>query len=67
MMSKKVSDIKKARRKKRDKTGWTMEEIKENAKKELEKFKNTSASEEEPDDLVSGDMDKIIRGEDGDD
>jgi len=67
MMSKKVSDIKKARRKKRDKTGWTMEEIKETAKKELEKFKNTSASEEEPDDLVSGDMDKIIRGEDGDD
>ena len=65
MMSKKVSDIKKARRKKRDKTGWTMEEIKENAKKELEKFKNTS--EEEPDDLVSGDMDKINRGEDGDD
>ena len=65
MMSKNISDIKKARRKKRDKTGWTMGEIKENAKKELEKFKNTS--EEEPDDLASGDMDKIIRGEDGDD
>ena len=42
-----------------------MEEIKKNAKKELEKFKNLS--EEEPDDLVSGDMDKIIRGENDDD
>ncbi len=64
-MCKNISDINKARRKKRDKTGWTMEEIKENAKKELEEFKNIS--EKEPDDLVSGDMDKIIRGENDDD
>ena len=65
MMPKNISDINKARRKKRDKTGWTTEEIKENAKKELEEFKDVS--EDEPDDLVSGDMDKIIRGEDEDD
>ena len=65
MMPKNISDINKARRKKRDKTGWTTEEIKENAKKELEEFKDIS--EDEPDDLVSGDMDKIIRGEDEDD
>jgi len=60
-MSSNISDINKARHNKRDKTGWTMEEIRENAKKELEEFKNVS--QEEPDNLVSGDMDKIIRGE----
>ena len=64
-MCKNTSDINEARRKKRDKTGWTTEEIKENAKKELEEFKDISG--DEPDDLVSGDMDKIIRGEDEDD
>lgn len=64
-MCKNTSDINEARRKKRDKTGWTIEEIKENAKKELEEFKEIS--EDEPDDLVSGDMDKIIRGENDDD
>lgn len=42
-----------------------MEEIKENAEKELEEFKDIS--EDEPVDLVSGDMDKIIRGENDDD
>jgi hypothetical protein len=63
-MSKNVSDIKKARRKKRDSTGWTMEGIKESAKKELEEFEGVS--KDEPEDLVSGDMDKIIRGEDDD-
>lgn len=61
----KVSDIKKARRKKRDKTGWTMAEIKENARKELAEFKKTP--KEEPDALASGDMNKIFRGEDADD
>lgn len=63
-MSKNITDIKKARRKKRDKTGWTTDEIKEKAKKELDEFKRLA--NEEPDDLVSGDMDKIIRGEDSD-
>jgi hypothetical protein len=64
-MQKKISNINSARRKKRDKKGWSMDEIKKQAKKELEEFKGLS--KEEPDDLVSGDMDKIIRGEDDDD
>lgn len=64
-MSKNISDIKKARRNKRAKSGRRIEEIKENAAKELDEFKEISS--EEPDDLVSGDMDKIIRGEDDDD
>jgi len=63
-MSKKVEDIKKAREKKRDKTGWTIDEIQENAEKEYEQHKHIS--KDEPEDLVSGDMDKIIRGEDDD-
>lgn len=61
---KKVSDINKARQEKREKSGWTMEEIKKNAEKELEEFKKISKNK--PVDLVSGDMDKIIRGEDDD-
>jgi len=56
------NDIDKARRKKRDKSGWTTEEIKKNAKKELKTFQEIS--KDEPSDLRSGDMDKIIRGED---
>ena len=63
-MSNKVEDINKARQKKRDKNGWTEDEIKKSAEKELEEFKKIA--EDEPDDLVSGDMDKIIRGEDDD-
>lgn len=63
-MAKKVSDINKARQEKREKSGWTMEEIKKNAEKELEEFKKISKNE--PADLASGDMDKIIRGEDDD-
>jgi len=64
-MCKNTSDIKDARRKKRDKTGWSMEEIKENAKKELDEFREIS--DDEPENLVSGDMEKIIRGENEDD
>jgi len=58
------NDIDKARRKKRDRSGWTLEEIKKNAEKELKNFKEISKNE--PSDLSSGDMDKIIRGEDDD-
>lgn len=65
-MSNKIVGIQKARAKKKGKkSGCTMEEIKKNAEKELEAFKKVS--KDEPDDLVSGDMDKIIRGEDNDD
>lgn len=56
------NDIDKARRKKRDKSGWTTEEIKRNAEKELKTFQEIS--KDEPSDLISGDMDKVIRGED---
>jgi hypothetical protein len=59
------NDIDLARSKRRDRTGWTLEEIKENAEKELKHFKKIS--KDEPSDLCSGDMDKIIRGEDDED
>ncbi|QUX92068.1 hypothetical protein CYL31_11880 [Marinomonas sp. A3A] len=61
-MAYECNDIDKARREKRDRSGWTLEEIKENAKKEFKKYQEIS--KDEPSDLVSGDMDKIIRGED---
>jgi hypothetical protein len=58
------NDIEKARRKKRDRSGWTLEEIRKNAEKELKTFQEIA--KDEPSDLRSGDMDKIIRGEDDD-
>lgn len=58
------NDIEKAQRKKRDRSGWTLEEIKKNAEKELKQFHEIA--KDEPSDLRSGDMDKIIRGEDDD-
>jgi pyruvate-formate lyase-activating enzyme len=64
-MPNKITDINKAKQEKHEKSGWTMEEIKKNAEKELEEFNNIS--ENEPDNLVSGDMDKIIRGDNDDD
>jgi hypothetical protein len=64
-MSEKVSNLSDARRKKRDKTGWTTKEIKEHAKKELKELRKHS--KDEPNDFVSGDMDKMIRGADDDD
>ena len=64
-MSKKIADIAKARAKRRLKKGWTMEEIMQAAKRDAEIYKKLA--QYEPDDLVSGDMDKILRGEDDDD
>jgi hypothetical protein len=64
-MANNPNDIDLARSKRRDRTGWTLEEIKENAEKELKDFKKIS--KDEPSDLYSGDMDKIIRGEDDED
>jgi len=63
-MANNIADLNKVRQNKRQKTGWTLDEIKKNAENELEEFKKLS--ENEPDDLVSGDMDKIIKGEDDD-
>ena len=64
-MSEKIPNISDARRKKRDKSGWTKKEIKERAKKELQELRKHS--KDEPVDIVSGDMDKLIRGEEDDD
>ncbi len=63
-MSKTISSIKKARQDKREKTGWTLEEIKKNADKELQEFEKLTGNE--PKDLISGNMDKIIEGEEND-
>ena len=64
-MAEDSNDIDKARRKRRDRSGWTLEEIKKNAEKELKKFQEIS--KDEPSDLRSGDMDKIISGEENED
>jgi len=64
-MSDKVIDLKEKQQEKRQAKGWTMEEIKENASRELKEFKELSESE--PEDLVSGDMQKIIKDEDEND
>lgn len=64
-MSKEITDIAKARAKKRLKKGWTMEEIIQAAKRDAKIYKELA--QYEPDDLVSGDMNKILRGEDDDD
>ena len=63
-MSEKITDLQKVKQEKRDKSGWTLEEIKENAKRELKKFKKLA--ENEPKDLASGDMKKAIDDEDCD-
>lgn len=64
-MSKKIADINNARQKKKPKrSACTMAEIKKHAEKELEAFRKIS--KEEPSNLVSGDMHKIIRGEETD-
>tara|TARA_B110000211_G_scaffold233531_1_gene300034 strand:- start:730 stop:930 length:201 start_codon:yes stop_codon:yes gene_type:complete len=56
------NDIDRARRKKRNRDGWTLDEIKRKAEHELKKYQKIA--EDEPSDLASGDMDKIIKGED---
>lgn len=51
-MNKDRNDIEKARRKKRDRSGWTLEEIKKNAEKELKKFQEIA--KDEPSDFKIG-------------
>ena len=65
MMSKKTSDINDARRQKHAKTGSTMKEIMESEARRLRKNKHLSKNE--PSNLVSGDMDKFLRGGEDDD
>jgi len=57
-----ITDLKKAQKKKREKTGWTQEEIEQMAAKEMQEHKKKA--ENEPEQLVSGDMQKIIDGDD---
>ena len=58
-MTENRNDIEKAQCKKRGRSGWTLEEIKKTAEKELKKFQKISKDEQS--DLRTGDMDKIIR------
>lgn len=58
-----LTDLQKARKKKREQTGWTIEEIKKRAAAERVRYKNLA--EEEPDALASGgDMKKILEEDD---
>ncbi len=58
-----MNDIEKARKKKRDANGWTLEEIKRKAQQERDAYKKLS--ECEPDALASGkDMKKILEEKD---
>ena len=59
-----ITDLKKAQKKKREKTGWTPEEVEQMAAKEMQEYKKKA--ENEPDQLTSGDMQKIIDGDDDD-
>jgi hypothetical protein len=62
---KKVVDLQAARRRKREKTGWTIEEIRQSAAKRLEETRRLGQFE--PPNLASGgDMGKILEDDDDD-
>ncbi len=64
-MTEKLTDIQKARHDKRQKTGWTVEEIKKRAAQERARYKNLTKNE--PDTLASGgDMSNIAKEKDDD-
>lgn len=60
-MANKQDEFSQAKSDLRERNGWTLEEIKANARREYKLFKNIA--KEEPKELVSGDMDSIINGE----
>lgn len=60
----KISNLENERKKKREKTGWTQEEIEKIAKEELKQFEKLS--DNEPDNLVSGNMEDLINGDSDD-
>jgi hypothetical protein len=61
-MASNVIDLNQSKKSKREQHGWSLEEIKQRAKEEAAEYgKNTTP---EPKNLVSGDMDKIIKGQD---
>ncbi|HEX7638345.1 MAG TPA: hypothetical protein VF457_08110 [Burkholderiaceae bacterium] len=60
---KKIVDLQAARRQRRDKTGWSIDEIRRSAARRA--IENREHGKDEPPNLASGgDMNKIIRGED---
>jgi hypothetical protein len=57
----KVTDLQAARRAKREKSGWTREELRQQAKRDAEEYRRLGT--DEPANLASGvDMKKIISG-----
>jgi len=60
-MSDKIINIQKAKQDKRQKTGWSAEEIKERAAAEFDKNRKISQETPEPENLVSGDMDGFLK------
>lgn len=66
-MKDKIDDITKAKQAKRQKTGWTLKEIKEQAAKDFKKYQKISEETPEPDNFYSGDMDKHLKGEEDND
>ncbi len=60
----KISDLKEAKKLKRKKSGWSADEIEELAVKEMQEY--AKSAEKEPEQLVSGDMQSIIDGDDND-
>ena len=64
-MTEKLTDLQKIRQDKRQKTGWTAEEIKTRAAQERARYKNLT--NKEPDSLASGgDMSNILGEEHND-
>ena len=59
-----ITDLKEAQKQKRKKKGWTQEEIEQKAAEELLEYEKLA--EGEPEDLASGDMEKITEGKDDD-
>ncbi len=66
-MNKEVGDITKAKQAKRQKTGWSMKEIKKQAKKDFKKYQEISKENPEPDGFTSGDMKKFLEGHEDND
>jgi hypothetical protein len=60
-MAKKISDISDARKSKRRSNGWSMDEIKAQARKDLDNYRRTAKGNPEPEGLCSGDMEKLIK------
>lgn len=64
-MTNNIIELTQSKKGKRDKNGWSIEEIKKKAREEAAEFRENTIPE--PKNLISGDMDNIIKGEDKDD